>query len=96
MAREWNAGEYERLADPMTRWGGQVLERLALTGNETVLLPLPQGRGRKTVSAKGQNQDRFIPPVVRPEPVRHCHFALTTPPPVRRQNYRNPPQQHFA
>lgn len=37
MAREWNAGEYERLADPMTRWGGQVLERLTLTGNETVL-----------------------------------------------------------
>ena len=37
MSREWNAGEYERLADPMTRWGGQVLERLPLTGNETVL-----------------------------------------------------------
>lgn len=37
MAREWNAGEYERLADPMTRWGGQVLERLTLTGKETVL-----------------------------------------------------------
>ena len=37
MAREWNAGEYERLADPMTRWGSQVLERLTLTGNETVL-----------------------------------------------------------
>ena len=37
MAREWNAGEYERLADPMTRWGGQVLERLTLAGNETVL-----------------------------------------------------------
>lgn len=37
MTREWNAGEYERLADPMTRWGGHVLERLTLTGNETVL-----------------------------------------------------------
>ncbi len=37
MPHEWNAGEYERLADPMTRWGGQVLERLQLTGNETVL-----------------------------------------------------------
>ena len=37
MPREWNAGEYERLADPMTRWGGQVLERLTLTGSETVL-----------------------------------------------------------
>ena len=37
MPREWNAGEYERLADPMTRWGGQVLERLTLSGAETVL-----------------------------------------------------------
>ncbi len=37
MAREWNADEYERLADPMTRWGGHVLERLKLTGRETVL-----------------------------------------------------------
>jgi len=37
MAREWNADEYERLADPMTRWGGHVLERLELSGNETVL-----------------------------------------------------------
>jgi trans-aconitate 2-methyltransferase len=37
MAHEWNAGEYERLADPMTRWGGQVLERLQLSGNETVM-----------------------------------------------------------
>lgn len=37
MPHEWNAGEYERLADPMTRWGGQVLERLQLTGSETVL-----------------------------------------------------------
>lgn len=37
MPHEWNAGEYERLADPMTRWGGQVLERLILNGDETVL-----------------------------------------------------------
>lgn len=37
MTHEWNAGEYERLADPMTRWGGQVVERLALNGDETVL-----------------------------------------------------------
>ncbi|MGE0821419.1 MAG: methyltransferase domain-containing protein [Candidatus Binatia bacterium] len=37
MSHEWNAGEYERLADPMTRWGGQVLERLHLNGDETVI-----------------------------------------------------------
>jgi trans-aconitate 2-methyltransferase len=37
MPREWDAKEYERLANPMTRWGGQVLERLTLAGDETVL-----------------------------------------------------------
>lgn len=37
MSHEWNAGEYERLADPMTKWGGQVLERLQLNGDETVM-----------------------------------------------------------
>lgn len=37
MTHEWNAGEYERLADPMTRWGSQVVERLVLDGDETVL-----------------------------------------------------------
>jgi len=37
MTHEWNANEYERLADPITRWGGQVVERLVLNGNETVL-----------------------------------------------------------
>jgi len=37
MSHEWNAKEYERLGDPMTRWGGQVLERLQLNGDETVL-----------------------------------------------------------
>ena len=37
MPHEWNAKEYERLGDPMTRWGGQVLERLQLDGDEAVL-----------------------------------------------------------
>jgi trans-aconitate 2-methyltransferase len=35
--RDWDARTYDRVADPMTRWGGSVLERLPLTGDETVL-----------------------------------------------------------
>lgn len=34
---DWDATTYDRIADPMTRWGGQVLERLALRGDEHVL-----------------------------------------------------------
>jgi len=35
--RDWDAATYDRVADPMTRWGAGVLERLALGGDETVL-----------------------------------------------------------
>ena len=34
---EWDATTYDRMADPMTRWGGVVLDRLPLVGNECVL-----------------------------------------------------------
>jgi trans-aconitate 2-methyltransferase len=36
-ARDWDAGTYDRIADPMTRWGTSILERLPLRGDETVL-----------------------------------------------------------
>ena len=34
---DWNATSYDRVADPQTRWGAEVLERLPLDGDETVL-----------------------------------------------------------
>jgi len=36
-ARDWDAPVYDRIADPMTRWGTSVLERLPLAGAERVL-----------------------------------------------------------
>lgn len=36
-AREWNATDYHRLANPHVTWGRKVLVRLPLRGNETVL-----------------------------------------------------------
>jgi len=35
--REWDAATYDRVADPQTRWGRAVLDRLELGGDETVL-----------------------------------------------------------
>lgn len=35
--REWDARTYDRVADPQTRWGRVVLDRLPLTGDERVL-----------------------------------------------------------
>ncbi len=34
---DWDAATYDRIADPMTRWGTAVLDRLTLEGHETVL-----------------------------------------------------------
>jgi trans-aconitate 2-methyltransferase len=34
---EWNATSYDRIADPQARWGAEVLERLPLAGDDTVL-----------------------------------------------------------
>ncbi len=35
--RDWDARTYDRVADPMTRWGSAVLDRLPLRGDERVL-----------------------------------------------------------
>jgi trans-aconitate 2-methyltransferase len=37
MPRDWDARTYDRVADPMTRWGATVLDRLPLRGDERVL-----------------------------------------------------------
>ncbi len=35
--RDWDAATYDRVADPQTRWGASVLDRLPLGGDERVL-----------------------------------------------------------
>lgn len=35
--RDWDARTYDRVSGPMARWGANVLDRLALLGEETVL-----------------------------------------------------------
>jgi trans-aconitate 2-methyltransferase len=37
LAREWDAGEYEELSAPQTRWGAEVLERLDARGDEAAI-----------------------------------------------------------
>jgi trans-aconitate 2-methyltransferase len=34
---DWDAPTYDKISDPMTRWGTEVMGRLQLAGNETVL-----------------------------------------------------------
>lgn len=45
--KEWNAEAYHALSDPQFRWGLQVLERVAVRGDET-LLDAGCGTGRLT------------------------------------------------
>lgn len=37
LPRDWDARTYDRVADPMTRWGTAILGRLPLAGDERVL-----------------------------------------------------------
>ena len=37
MLEDWDAATYDRIADPQTRWGRVVIERLPVDGAETVL-----------------------------------------------------------
>jgi trans-aconitate 2-methyltransferase len=37
LAREWDAGEYEELSAPQTRWGVEVLQRLGARGDEDAI-----------------------------------------------------------
>jgi len=37
--RDWDAATYDRIADPMFRWGTVVVGWLELEGTETVLAP---------------------------------------------------------
>ena len=37
MTREWDAATYHRVSGPQLEWAGKVLERLPLSGDETVL-----------------------------------------------------------
>ncbi len=37
MVRDWDGRAYDRVADPATRWGAAVLDRLPLAGDERVL-----------------------------------------------------------
>jgi trans-aconitate 2-methyltransferase len=48
-AREWDAETYDRVSDPQFEWGLEVLERLELSGDETVL---DAGCGTGRVTAK--------------------------------------------
>ena len=46
-AREWDADTYDAVSDPQFQWGMEVLERLELNGDETVL-DAGAGSGRVT------------------------------------------------
>ena len=53
MPRDWDARTYDRIADPQTRWGATVLDRLPLDGDELVLdAGCGTGRVTETLAAR--------------------------------------------
>ena len=53
---DWDGARYDRLAEPQARWGRAVLDRLALSGSETVL-DGGCGTGRVTEGLLGRLPD---------------------------------------
>lgn len=53
LPRDWDASTYDRVADPQTRWGRAVLDRLPLDGTERVL-DAGCGSGRVTELLAGR------------------------------------------
>jgi trans-aconitate 2-methyltransferase len=47
MPRDWDAATYDRVADPMARWGASVVDRLPLEGDE-IVVDAGCGSGRVT------------------------------------------------
>lgn len=56
---DWDGARYDRLADPQTRWGRVVLDRLELTGSETVL-DAGCGTGRVTAEILDRLPDGLV------------------------------------
>ena len=56
MTRDWDAATYDRVADPQSRWGAAVLDRLPLAGSERVL-DAGCGSGRVTELLAGRLPD---------------------------------------
>ena len=55
MSRRWDAETYDRVSDPLVRMGGDVLERLDLAGDETVI-DAGCGTGRVTTTPRGRKK----------------------------------------
>ncbi|MBI3971077.1 MAG: hypothetical protein HY332_07280 [Chloroflexi bacterium] len=61
--RDWDAATYDLVADPMARWGVDVLARLELAGDERVL-DAGCGSGRVTEQLLGRLPEAARAPFV--------------------------------
>jgi trans-aconitate 2-methyltransferase len=74
--RDWDAATYDRVSDPQVEWAGEVLERLPLEGDETVL-DAGCGSGRVTAMLLERlPAGRLIAVDSSPSMVEHARAAL--------------------
>jgi trans-aconitate 2-methyltransferase len=75
-ARDWDATTYERVSDPQVEWAREVLDRLPLSGDETVL-DAGCGTGRVTrLLLERVPRGRVIAVDAAPSMVEAAHEAL--------------------
>ena len=74
--RDWDAATYDRVSAPQVEWGGELLERLPLRGDETVL-DAGCGSGRLTrLLAERLPRGRLLACDVAPSMVERAREAL--------------------
>ncbi|HZE05832.1 MAG TPA: methyltransferase domain-containing protein [Solirubrobacteraceae bacterium] len=75
-ARDWDAATYDRISAPQQRWAAEQLDRLHLTGDETVL-DAGCGSGKITLELARRVPQGFVYAVdAAPSMVRHTLQAL--------------------
>ena len=75
-SRDWDAAAYDRVSDVQAGWGGELIERLALRGDE-VVLDAGCGSGRVTAQiADLVARGRVYAVDVSPSMVKHAQEAL--------------------
>ena len=76
MTQDWDASTYERVSGPQAEWAERVLDRLPLSGDETVL-DAGCGSGRVTQMLLDRLPDgRVVAVDSAPSMVEHAREAL--------------------
>ena len=93
--RDWDAATYDRVAEPQTRWGGIVLDRLPLDGDEMVL-DAGCGSGRNLVYFLRSGYEVFATDADAASIGAVRRLAASLAPELPQENFRREPVERMS